>query len=209
MIKVTNFGKKYDKYIFKNVDISFDKFGVHYFCGKNGIGKSTFFRCVSHLEDYEGRIENFSKKIFYVFDNTPFYSNLKVIDNIKIITDIYDNALILSIASQYIDEEILFRKVNKCSFGEKKMIYLIILELLDADIIILDEFNNGLDKKNLIKLKKFLEKYKSQKIIFLSSHDYDFLENADYVYVLENYNIKKISKTEFNSIKISGGKEHD
>ena len=51
-----------DKKILKNIQLTFTKVGLYGFVGKNGAGKTTFFKCISGLTSFEGII-SFENKI--------------------------------------------------------------------------------------------------------------------------------------------------
>lgn len=78
--------------------------------------------------------------------------------------------------------------------GQKKLLSLIILKILKPKLIILDEFKNGLDFENFVKLKKFLKEIKEDSLILLSGHDIQYIEFADEIFKLDNMNLKRIDK---------------
>ena len=75
-----------------------------------------------------------------------------------------------------ISTEMLSRKFNSLSGGEKTLIHLASLIINNPDILLLDEPTNNLDINTLEWLEKFLSTYKGTVII--SSHDRYFLDKV-------------------------------
>ena len=100
MLKLENVCKKYDKEILKNLNVEFNENKINYIYGRNGIGKTTLFKCIVGLEDFEGKIEGLPEreKIYYIEEGNPLYNNLSGMDNIKLLTSKYNNNEIFNIS---------------------------------------------------------------------------------------------------------------
>lgn len=100
MLKLENVCKRYDKEILKNLNVEFEKNKINYIYGRNGIGKTTLFKCIVGLEDFEGKIEGLPEreKIYYIEEGNPLYNNLSGMDNIKLLTSKYNNNEIFNIS---------------------------------------------------------------------------------------------------------------
>lgn len=100
MLKLENVCKKYDREILKNLNVEFEKNKINYIYGRNGIGKTTLFKCIVGLEDFEGKIEGLpeKEKIYYIEEGNPLYNNLSGMDNIKLLTSKYNNNEIFNIS---------------------------------------------------------------------------------------------------------------
>ena len=100
MLKLENVCKKYDKEILKNLNVEFKENKINYIYGRNGIGKTTLFKCIVGLEDFEGKIEGLPEreKIYYIEEGNPLYNNLSGMDNIKLLTSKYNNNEIFNIS---------------------------------------------------------------------------------------------------------------
>ena len=92
MLKLENVCKKYDREILKNLNVEFKENKINYIYGRNGIGKTTLFKCIVGLEDFEGKIEGLPEKeeIYYIEEGNPLYNNLSGMDNIKLLTSKYN-----------------------------------------------------------------------------------------------------------------------
>ena len=75
-----------------------------------------------------------------------------------------------------IKPEMLERKFNTLSGGEKTIVYFASLILSEPSILLLDEPTNHLDIDTLEWLEEYLKNYKGS--ILISSHDRYFLDNA-------------------------------
>lgn len=100
MLKLENVCKKYDREILKNLNVEFKENKINYIYGRNGIGKTTLFKCIVGLEDFEGKIEGLPEKeeIYYIEEGNPLYNNLSGMDNIKLLTSKYNNNEIFNIS---------------------------------------------------------------------------------------------------------------
>mgnify|MGYP001670669349 CR=1 FL=1 len=100
MLKLENVCKRYDKEILKNLNVEFNENKINYIYGRNGIGKTTLFKCIVGLEDFEGKIEGLPEreKIYYIEEGNPLYNNLSGMDNIKLLTSKYNNNEIFNIS---------------------------------------------------------------------------------------------------------------
>ena len=84
----------------KNLNVEFNENKINYIYGRNGIGKTTLFKCIVGLEDFEGKIEGLPEreKIYYIEEGNPLYNNLSGMDNIKLLTSKYNNNEIFNIS---------------------------------------------------------------------------------------------------------------
>ena len=100
MLKLENVCKRYDREILKNLNVEFKENKINYIYGRNGIGKTTLFKCIVGLEDFEGKIEGLPEKeeIYYIEEGNPLYNNLSGMDNIKLLTSKYDKNEIFNIS---------------------------------------------------------------------------------------------------------------
>ncbi|MGL5973425.1 MAG: ATP-binding cassette domain-containing protein [Oscillospiraceae bacterium] len=192
MINIENLNKEYKKNeIFSNVTVSFPKDKINFILGKNGTGKTTLFKCILNLENFNGTInmgytENL--KIFCIYDDTPFYKNLTGLQNIDLFQDTYKTKN--KIEQNLLPNETLNKKVSSYSYGQKKKLAIIIAELINPDILLLDEVSNGLDYETIMYLKKNLKKFKENKTILMTGHQLDFYEElVENLYLIKDKNI--------------------
>lgn len=163
MIKFVNFAKYYNNQaILKDVNLEIADNKITFIMGKNGAGKTTLVKCMLGLEDYAGEIqydlgvsENEEKKrILAIWDEFPFYDGMTGLNNLYVFSEgLKSQREILEIAQKYLGKEILKRKVKSYSYGQRKKLSLILVEILEPQIVVMDEVSNGLDYETMVYLK--------------------------------------------------------
>ena len=196
MIEIKNVTKKYgDNVAVNNVSFNVNDGDIFAFIGHNGAGKTTLIKAIVGIHDFdEGDIiiDGYSikdnpveckKLIAFVPDNPETYENMKAIDYINFICDMYDvdtetrTANIKKYAKIFNMEEKLNDTINSYSHGMKQKIVLIASLAHNPKILIMDEPFVGLDPKAVFDIKKILnEMVKEKKIIFYSTHILDVAE---------------------------------
>lgn len=164
MVKFVNFAKYYNNQaILKDVNLEIADNKITFIMGKNGAGKTTLVKCMLGLEDYTGEIrydlgvsENEEKKrILAIWDEFPFYDGMTGLNNLYVFSEgLKSQREILQIAQKYLGKEILKRKVKSYSYGQRKKLSLILVEILEPQIVVMDEVSNGLDYETMVYLKK-------------------------------------------------------
>lgn len=193
MICVNGVSKKYGKKtVLNDINMTFIENKVNFLMGKNGSGKTTFIKCLTDLEKYEGIIEldgePFSSKkmeTLVLWDDCPFYDDMTGLDNLNLFGENkYEKSQIPSFVSEFIDKELLEKKVKTYSYGQKKKLGLALAIILDPSYIIMDEISNGLDYDTLMLLKKLIRKWSEEKTVILTGHQFSFYDDiVDNVYV--------------------------
>ena len=91
------------------------------------------------------------------------------------------------------------RNVENLSGGERALVFLAKTLCKNTNKILLDEPDSSLDFQNKVKLFHYLEDYKSNKIIILSSHDIVSITKTDYIIKFsKSSNYKPIHKKDIN-----------
>lgn len=190
MIEIKNFTKKYgDKVAVDNISLKVDSGEIFAFIGHNGAGKTTTLKAITGILDFEdGDIsvnglsikENpleCKLKMAYVPDNPDLYDNMKAIDFINFICDMYnvsekrrkDN--ILKYSKMFSMENNLNDVINSFSHGMKQKVSLIAALSHDPEVLIMDEPFVGLDPKAVFDIKEVMKDMcKEGKTIFFSTH---------------------------------------
>ncbi len=165
------------------------------FLGPNGAGKSTTIKCLTGIYAYqEGNIivcgddlksnpVAAKKHIGYVSDEHIFYENLKAIDYINFVADVYevDEALrkerVERLSSLLGLENRLNEKISSYSHGMKQKLSVICALVHDPEIWILDEPMTGLDPQSAFNLKQLMAEHAAAgKLVFFSSHVLEVVE---------------------------------
>ena len=196
MIEIKNVTKKYgNKVAIKDMTFNVDDGDIFAFIGHNGAGKTTLIKAIVGIHDFnEGEILINGKSIkddpiackmdmAYVPDNPELYENMKAIDFIDFICDMYDvdqetrEKNIHKYAELFEVENVLNDQILSFSHGMKQKIALIAALAHDPKILIMDEPFVGLDPKAVFDFKKVMnEMVKEGKIVFYSTHILDVAE---------------------------------
>ena len=216
MIEIKNVSKSYNgkKKALDNVSFKVNDGEIFAFIGHNGAGKTTLIKSMIGILDFdEGDIliDNKSiknntiecKKIMsYVPYNHDMYENMKAIDFINFVCDMYETPY--EIRKNNIDKyakmfeltDKLNNDISSFSHGMKQKVALIAALAHDPKILIMDEPFVGLDPKAVYDVKEIMkEMTKSGKTIFFSTHILDVAEKlCDRVAIIKNGKIVKIGK---------------
>ena len=194
MIDIKNLTKSYrQNTIFEHVNLTLEDGKIYFILGKNGVGKTTFLKCLLHLENYKGSFTYDSpspRKFFAVYDDIPLYENLNGYDNIRLFSSEKKNVREMIDRFHGLPPTLLRKKVQYYSLGEKKKVLIMAALLADPQYLILDEIANGLDIDSLDWLKEQLLSLKKKCLILVTGHYLEFYEKIlDEVLTIHEKNI--------------------
>lgn len=196
MIEIKNVTKKYGNNVaLKNVSFNVNDGEIFAFIGHNGAGKTTLIKSIVGIHDFEeGDIlingKSIKKKpleckkdMAFVPDNPELYEQMKAIDFIDFICDMYEipqdirEKNIKKYAKLFEIEDKLNDTINSFSHGMKQKVALIAALAHDPKILVMDEPFVGLDPKAVFGVKEIMnEMVKEGKSIFFSTHILDVAE---------------------------------
>ncbi|WP_219834814.1 ABC-F family ATP-binding cassette domain-containing protein [Paenibacillus sp. R14(2021)] len=200
VINVSNYSVAFDELLLDNVNFeikSTDKVAI---IGSNGTGKTTLLReifknnhnsieinadvKVAYLSQMQGEVLKDSNTILEEFIDAGF----KTYDEIR------------SYLSNYgFEGEIVNQKIGSLSGGEKNMLQLAKVAASKANVLLLDEPTSHLDTYSQLALEKAIEDYKGA--ILMISHDfYSVVNGMDYVLIIDNKTIRKMSMRKFRQM---------
>ena len=213
MISIRNVSKSYDGKVKVLDNVSFDiKDGeIFAFIGHNGAGKTTMIKSIIGILDFDSGdiiINNYSiksdpikckKEMAYVPDNPDLYENMRAIDFINFVCDMYDVSNrddIIKYAKIFEIDDKLYNDISSLSHGMKQKVALIAALAHNPNVIIMDEPFVGLDPKAVYDVKEIMKKMAHEgKIIFFSTHILDVAEKlCDRVAIIKDGKIVKIGK---------------
>ena len=216
MIEIKNVSKTYNgkKKVLKNVSFKIESGEIFAFIGHNGAGKTTMIKSIMGILDFEEGdilVDNKSikeeplecKKIMaYVPDNPDLYENMKAIDFINFICDMYEvsenirRENTLKYAKMFEIEDKLNDDISSFSHGMKQKIALIAALAHNPKVLIMDEPFVGLDPKAVYDMKEIMRNMaKDGKTIFFSTHILDVAEKlCDRVAIIKDGTIVKVGK---------------
>ena len=216
MIEIKNFSKSYDdkKNAVDSATFNVNDGEIFAFIGHNGAGKTTTIKAIVGILDFEeGDILINGKSIktnpieckmdmAYVPDNPDLYENMKAIDFINFICDMYEIGIderkkdIERYSKMFEIENNLNDDISTFSHGMKQKIALIAALSHNPKVLIMDEPFVGLDPKSVFDMKEIMKQMtKEGKTIFFSTHILDVAEKlCDEVAIIKNGKIVKICK---------------
>lgn len=216
MIEIKNVSKTYNgkKKVLKNVSFKIEGGEIFAFIGHNGAGKTTMIKCIMGILDFEEGdilVDNKSIKeepleckriMAYVADNPDLYENMKAIDFINFICDMYEvsedirRENTLKYAKMFEIEDKLNDDISSFSHGMKQKIALIAALAHNPKVLIMDEPFVGLDPKAVYDMKEIMrDMAKEGKTIFFSTHILDVAEKlCDRVAIIKDGTIVKVGK---------------
>lgn len=213
MIKISHVTKKYgEKKALSDVSFEVDDGEIFAFIGHNGAGKTTLIKAMTGIHDFDkGEIlingksiqkqpVACKKEIAYVPDNPELYENMRAIQFINFICDMYEVDLarreknIKKYAEMFEMTRNLNDTIESFSHGMKQKTMLIAALAHEPKIMIMDEPFVGLDPKAVFDMKEVMrEMVKDGKTIFFSTHILDVAEKlCDRVAIVKKGKIVKV-----------------
>ncbi|MGH4118911.1 ABC-F family ATP-binding cassette domain-containing protein [Clostridium sp.] len=201
VLKVSDYSVSFDDTLLENVNFeikSTDKVAI---VGSNGTGKTTMLQEifknnhdsidineeveVAYLSQLQGKTLNESNTILEEFLGAGFKTNQEVCEYI--------------FGYGFEEEGAINQKIGSLSGGEKNILQLAKVSASKANMLLLDEPTSHLDTYSQIALEKAIENYKGA--ILMISHDFYSIVNCmDYVLMIEDKTIRKMSMRKFRKM---------
>lgn len=197
MIEIKNVSKSYNgkNKALDNVSFNVPDGKIFAFIGHNGAGKTTLIKMIMGIIDFdEGEILINGNNIktnpikckmdmAYLPDNPDLYENMKAIDFINFVCDMYEvnnekrKENILKYASLLEMDKNLNDEISSFSHGMKQKISLISALCHEPKVLVMDEPFVGLDPKAVFDMKKIMKDMANRgSIVFYSTHILDVAE---------------------------------
>jgi ABC-2 type transport system ATP-binding protein len=143
--------------------------------------------------DVEKDADKIKKKIGYLPENNPLYTDMGIIDYLKFC------AAIQGVPKEKISDRIhavvdvcglnqeRHKKIGELSKGYRQRVGLAQAMVHDPDVLVLDEPTSGLDPNQIIEIRKLIKKLGKEKTVILSSHILSEVEaTCDRILIIHN-----------------------
>ena len=199
-LKTDDLGISFDEVLLQNVNFeikSNDKVAI---IGTNGVGKTTLLKQIFKNNNDAIKIDE-NIKLAYLSQMQSEVVN----ESNTILQEFYDVGFetygeIRRYLGRYgFSSDILTQKIESLSGGEKNILQLAKVSASKANMLLMDEPTSHLDIYSQMALEKAISNYRGA--ILMISHDYHFIVNcADYVLLIEDITIRKMSMRKFRKM---------
>lgn len=218
MIEIKNFTKAYnsEKKAVDDISLTVNNGEIFAFIGHNGAGKTTTLKAMAGILDFEAgdilingksiktKPIECKKQMAYVPDNPDLYENMKAIDFVNFVLDMYEvpkttrKENIEKYVKLFNLEENMNDEISSFSHGMKQKVALISALAHNPDVLIMDEPFVGLDPKAVFDIKEVMhEMCRQGKTIFFSTHILEVAEKlCTRVAIIKQGKIVKVGKME-------------
>ncbi len=203
IIELDNVGKRFkEKWVLKNITLSFDAGKIYGLIGRNGSGKTMMMKIITGMvSPSEGTVQVEGKRvgadvdipdsIGAIIEVPGFLPDMSAMNNLKYLAGlrgiIGEDTIRKTIEIVGLDPDSK-KRVGKFSLGMRQRLGIAQAIMEDPNILLLDEPMNGLDNQGVNDVRELLKgKRKEGKTIILASHHLDDIDAlCDCVYTLDN-----------------------
>ncbi len=188
-IKIENLTKFYgDLAAVKDISFEVKTGEIVGFLGPNGAGKTTTMKLITtYITQNSGKIFvdgidtekdalAVRKKIGYLPEQNPLYSDMNVIDYLKYAAELQsvDKSKIDDAVKRMVKvcglDEVKHKDIGELSKGYKQRVGLAQAMIHNPEVLLLDEPTSGLDPNQIIEIRKLIKDLGKQKTLMLSTH---------------------------------------
>jgi len=223
-IKIENLTKYYGNFLaVKDISFEVNTGEIVGFLGPNGAGKTTTMKLITtYLTQNSGKIfvdgidtetDSLSvrKKIGYLPEQNPLYSDMNVIDYLKYAAELQsvDKAQINDAVKKMVRvcglEDVKHKDIGELSKGYRQRVGLAQAMIHNPDVLLLDEPTSGLDPNQIIEIRKLIRDLGKQKTLILSTHILQEVQaTCDRVIIINNGQIVADGTTDSLQKKFQG-----
>ena len=202
-LQVNNLSKRYaSKLVLENISFSQEKGEIISLIGTSCIGKSTLIKCIACVCDIYSvdiilkynnidSLEANNRKISYVFQESPLFPHINVLDNILFNMSTYDKKKLDFLLEKTELKSLVKRFPFELSGGENQRAAVVRSLIRNPDLLLLDEPFSNLDTVN----KKYVKE-----IVF------DIIKESNLTTIIVNHDIEESLEISDKIMIINDGK---
>ncbi len=199
-IALQDYEAVFDSQLLENIHLEIMPTDKAAIIGRNGTGKSTIIRDICG-ENHAGiRLHPELETALFSQVIGSFGSNEAKLEDLLREAGLSTNTQINDALSNIgFSERDRKKNVSQLSGGERDLLQLLIMSLKNANFLLMDEPTGHLDLYAQIALEEALKKYPGG--ILMVSHDFEIIASCmDYVFYVEDQNIRKMSIRKFRQM---------
>ena len=209
ILTVKDYCVAFDAPLLENVSFEINSRDKVALIGANGTGKTTLLRDI-YKNNHEAITFNENVKASYLSQlNSERLNESNTILHEFLDAGLNTNHEVAEHLTNYgFEEEILNQRIGSLSGGEKNMLQIARVAATSANLLLLDEPTSHLDTYSQLALERAINDYKGA--VLMISHDFYTIVNCmDYVLLIENRTIRKISIRKFRKMIYANHFERD
>jgi ATP-binding cassette subfamily F protein 3 len=199
-LKVENYSAAFQEILLENVSFEIKSSDKVALIGSNGTGKTTLLRDIYRNNNDAIKVSDTAKMAFLSqLQGEMLQENNTVLEEFFELGFQTQEEIKQHILNYGFGEEVLSQKIGLLSGGEKNMLQLAKISVGRSNLLLLDEPTSHLDTYSQIALEKAIKDYKGA--VLMISHDYYTIANcADYILIIEDKTIRKMSTRKFRKM---------
>ncbi|BBF44032.1 ABC transporter, ATP-binding protein [Lachnospiraceae bacterium KM106-2] len=199
-LKVENYTVSFDQLLLENVNFEIKSNEKVALIGANGTGKTTLLREIYANNNDAITINPDIHPAFLSQLQTDMLDESNTILNEFLDAGFETTSEVEAYIANYgFDDEMINQKISNLSGGEKNILQLAKVSASNANMLLLDEPTSHLDTYSQIALEKAIANYNGA--VLMVSHDFYTIVNCvDYVLLVENKTIRKMSIRKFRQM---------
>lgn len=200
ILELADYSVAFDEQLLEHVNFEMKPSEHVAIVGNNGTGKTTMLREIFENKkdtirvSEDAKVRMFSQITGSLYDDTKTMLDIFEEKGFSTKKDIEDY-----LKKYGFEGEMLDQRVSELSGGEKDLFQLAVLSLEKSNFLLLDEPTGHLDVYAQIALEQAISEYKGA--ILMVSHDYYTVANCmDYVLLVENNTVRRMSNRKFRQM---------
>ncbi len=167
-----------DKVLLDDISLSCNSCGLYLIYGASGCGKTTLLHLIAGFIKPDGGSITLPKhcQLAYSFQDSELLPDFTVAETIAMANTLhYGKAEIDKIVSVLGIGDLMKRYPHECSQGQKNRIALARALCMNADVLLVDEPTEALDRQNRRQVKQLLEEAVKTRIVLVVTHDREWI----------------------------------